>query len=130
MKADFQYVEVATHIFPDLEVDPLDHSRPLDYHEITDNLEDPSDVETYIERVPDPNRTLGGGHMNTSDCLICKKPAAFFGVFYPTISFSKRIGAKPGKTRLVGYGMCDVCMENPTMPDQVEDLILKALQVQ
>jgi hypothetical protein len=68
--------------------------------------------------------------MMIEKCKLCDAPAERWGMFVPTVSFSKRIGAKNGNTRMVTYYLCESCAENPASPQKIEDLILKECQIQ
>lgn len=98
------------------------------------DLKDPKDVESFyycckakeailaIPREQRPN--------TVKNCLICGKLAENLGTFLPDAAFQKRIGGRPDKQRVIPYGVCDVCVEDPNTPSRVEDMVLHDLQVQ
>lgn len=46
-------------------------------------------------------------------CIICRGPAQLAGMFQPTDS--RAWGAKPGKQRIIFYGLCDACSERTSL---------------
>jgi hypothetical protein len=64
------------------------------------------------------------------NCLLCGKPAENFGVFIPDEAIKARLGTPVGKLRVIVYGFCSLCWENPDAPDRVEDIILRDVNVQ
>lgn len=42
-------------------------------------------------------------------CAICGQPSTVFACFVPEESKQFAYGARGGKTRIVFYGLCDVC---------------------
>jgi hypothetical protein len=70
--------------------------------------------------------------LNTvKNCLLCKQPALYCGIWIPTEADQKRLGTRPGKQRVVPYGMCESCWENqPASQTRVEEIIRRELTVQ
>jgi hypothetical protein len=46
-------------------------------------------------------------------CVICRGPAQLVGMFQPTDS--EAWGARPGKQRIVFYGLCDACRKSTSV---------------
>jgi hypothetical protein len=46
-------------------------------------------------------------------CIICRGPAQLAGMFQPTDSVAW--GGRPGKHRIVFYGLCDACRESTSV---------------
>jgi hypothetical protein len=53
-------------------------------------------------------------------CALCGRPAASVGVWIPTKTCSQRLGAPPGKVRVVVYALCANCVAQPGAQDRVE----------
>jgi hypothetical protein len=57
-------------------------------------------------------------------CTLCSGPAAAVGVWRPTREYSDKLGAVPGKHRVVFYGLCAPCGKRPDYMAAVEDRFL------
>jgi hypothetical protein len=53
MKATFRIVETRYYNIPDVEVDPHDPTKPANHDDVIDEMGEPDDMDTYIERVFD-----------------------------------------------------------------------------
>ena len=78
-------------------------------------------------------------HMCTPDgkrvCFLCSRDLshdshAVLGHYEADEETQKRIGAPPGKTRLLIYMLCEGCYELPDLVDSVDKKILTELSVQ
>ncbi len=83
-----------------------------------------SDEEKIAAALRDP-RAHG-----VTGCLLCGGPFSITALFTTTPEFGKRIGAPPGKQRVLVYGMCEGCRELPNSVELVESKILSVATVQ
>ena len=58
-------------------------------------------------------------------CRLCGRPADSFGIFFPDKETAQRI-----RKLMVLYGICGLCQMVPGHMERMEDLIIRALQVQ
>lgn len=63
-------------------------------------------------------------------CLLCDGVADVIGKYVPGEAYAKRMGQKPGKQRVIVYGLCRLCTENPDWGDRIEAQFLHALEAQ
>lgn len=56
------------------------------------------------------------------ECVLCKNPAHLLGVYKP--GDPKTVQAPAGKTRLIIYGLCEGCAQQPDSAVRVEEKIL------
>lgn len=64
------------------------------------------------------------------NCILCGEPAENVVVFIPDEAIKVRLGTPPGKRRVIPYGCCSLCWEDPNAPDRAEEIILRKLSVQ
>jgi hypothetical protein len=56
-------------------------------------------------------------------CILCHEPAAAVGVFEPDDPAGW--GAKPGRGRVIAYGLCGRCAEPPADLDAIERVLAR-----
>ena len=59
-------------------------------------------------------------------CTLCREPLSSVCIFHPNEEFAKKIGQPGGKQRLVAYGLCKKCSDNPDHINAIEQGILVA----
>src|SRR4051794_32557480 len=73
-----------------------------------------------------------GDDQMTSDitsCLLCGRPPTFLGFWLPTEVITRRLGAPPGKHRVVTYSLCQRCKDRRGSLRRVEAKILGEVEV-
>jgi hypothetical protein len=55
-----------------------------------------------------------------SPCILCQGPADFVGTFTP--DNAERFGAVSGKSRVIFYGICTACAQEPDF-DAIEEIL-------
>ncbi|GAC1700004.1 MAG: hypothetical protein NVS9B4_00580 [Candidatus Acidiferrum sp.] len=60
-------------------------------------------------------------------CCICGVLTGNVGMFLPNQKSHAKFGGKPGKQRIIVYGLCDTCHAQDKAQDIVEEALLKDL---
>jgi hypothetical protein len=59
-------------------------------------------------------------HINEKPCLLCGKPSTYGGIFVPIGSMNQKLGALPGKGKVILYGLCEGCYDLPDRTERVD----------
>src|SRR5262245_22919164 len=59
-------------------------------------------------------------------CILCDAQAEIVGVFVPDVP--ERWGARPGRGRIIAYGLCQPCFARPDKAARVEEAIRQGLE--
>lgn len=66
----------------------------------------------------------------TSACFLCSGKTAVFGLWKVPPQQAKLVGQPEGKQRVICFGLCDACSEDPLVQERVEQKHIGNLQAQ
>ena len=61
-------------------------------------------------------------------CLLCKRPGAYIGQWFPSPEQAQRMLVAPGRFRVLGYTLCRACKADPGVLTRVEEHIFALYQ--